>query len=145
MLSLVLGFVTGLAGPVSEAIRSINDLKKQRLVAETDQERARLDAEIREAESRKAVLLAEAGQRLASAINASIRAFIAIGPASYIFKYYFWDKVVGSFVGCANLRGPKSGCETFVTDGLNPEMAAVLTAVIAFYFVYDMTARFRRK
>lgn len=145
MLFTILGFITGLAGPISEVTGKITDLKKARVVADSDQEKARIDALIRENEDRKAVLVAEAGNRVAGTINASIRAFIAIGPASYVFKYYFWDKVVGAFVGCANLRGPKVGCETFATDGLSPEMAAVMTAVIAFYFLYDMTARYRKR
>jgi hypothetical protein len=144
-LGTILGFITGLAGPISAATQSIADLKKARVVADSDQERARIDAQLHEAEGRKAVLVAEAGHRVAGAINASLRAFIAIGPAAYIFKYYFWDKVVGAFVGCANLRGEiREGCETFATDGLSTEMAGVLVAVVAFYFVYDMTARSRR-
>jgi hypothetical protein len=144
MLLSILGFVTGLAGPIAEVSGKIADLKKARVVAESDEERAKIDAQIRENQDREAVLVAEAANRVAGAINASIRAFIAIGPASYIFKYYFWDKVVGAFVGCANLDGPKAGCETFATDGLSTEMAAVMTAVIAFYFLYDMTARSRK-
>ena len=145
MLLSILGFVTGLAGPIAEVAGKVADLKKARVVAESDEDRAKIDAQIRENEDRKAVLVAEAGNRVAGAINAGIRAFIAIGPAAYVFKYYFWDKVVGAFVGCANLKVPKAGCETFATDGLSTEMAAVMTAVIAFYFLYDMTARSRRK
>lgn len=144
MLGTILGLITGLAGPISEVTGKIADLKKARVVADSDQERARIDAALQEAHDRKAVLVAEAGNRIAGAINAAIRAYIAIGPASYIAKYYLWDKVIGSFAGCANLKAPKAGCETFVTDGLNSEMAAVLTAVIAFYLIYDITARYRK-
>ena len=147
MIGLIIGAITGLAGPISEAIRSVNDLKTKRLTVESDKERALIDAELREAEGRKAVLVAEAGNRIAGAINAAMRAALAIGPIAYVLKYYLWDKVVGSFAGCANLPKGKQPdhCSTFVTDGLNPEMAAVLTAVIAFYLLYDLTARFRKR
>lgn len=140
----IIGALTGLAGPIATATGKIADLKAARVRAESDTERRKLDAEIAEAEGRKAALVAEAGHRIAGAFNAFIRAYIAIGPATYIFKYYFWDKVVGSFVGCAQLKVMKPGCETFVTDGLTPQMAAVMTAVVAFYFLYDMSARWRR-
>lgn len=144
----ILGLITGLAGPISNAVASVNDLKAKRLTVESDQERVKIDAEIREAEGRKAVLIAEAGNRIAAAINAIIRAGLALGPVAYVLKYYLWDKVIGSFSGCANLpRGVKAPehCSTFVTDGLNTEMAAVMTAVIAFYLLYDLQARHRKR
>src|SRR5262245_3824365 len=99
----ILGLLTGLAGPISELIRSSNELKTKRLTVESDSERAKIDADIRELEARKAVLIAEAGNRIAGAINATIRAGLALGPVAYVLKYYLWDKVIGAFSGCANL------------------------------------------
>jgi hypothetical protein len=146
-LAGILGFITGLAGPISAITKSITGLKEARLRADTDQERMKIDAEVQELHGRKAVLITEAGQRIAGTINATIRAALAIGPVSYVLKYYFWDKVIGSFVGCANLpKGPAPAhCATFVTDGLNAQMAAVLTAVLAFYLLYDLNARYRKR
>lgn len=139
-----LAALTGLAGPVASLATSINDLKAQRERAATDIERRKIDADIQELEARKAVLVAEAANRAAGAINAVIRAGLAIGPVAYVLKYYLWDKVIGAFAGCASLKKMTPGCETFVTDGLNPEMAAVLTAVIAFYLLYDYKARHKK-
>lgn len=144
-IGAILSFITGLGGTVSEITKSISNVQIARAKAETDQERMKYDAEVRELEARKAVIVAEAGHRLVAAINASVRAALAIGPISYVLKYYLWDKVIGAFVGCANLQGKaKADCETFATDGLSPQMAVVLTAVIAFYLGYNALARWRR-
>jgi beta-phosphoglucomutase-like phosphatase (HAD superfamily) len=144
----ILGVLTGLAGPIASFAKSITDLKAQREKAASDSERQKIDAEIREMEARKAAVIAEAGNRVAGAINATIRAALALGPVLYVLKYYAWDKVIGAFAGCANLPKGKPApdkCATFVTDGLNVEMAGVLTAVIAFYLLYDLQARFRKR
>lgn len=144
-IGAILSFVTGLGGTVSEITKSISNVQIARAKAETDQERIKHDAEIRELTARRDVLVAEAGHRLVAAINACVRAALAVGPISYVLKYYLWDKVIGAFVGCANLQGKaKPGCETFATDGLSPQMAAVLTAVIAFYLGYNVLARWRK-
>jgi len=144
MLSLILGFITGLAGPISQTIAKITDLKIAQVNADSDKERAAIDAAIQEAHDRKAVLIAEAGSRLAGGLNATMRFGIAFGPFAVLNKIFVWDKVVGSFSGCAGPTAKKIGCETFTTDPLSPELWAVITAVIAFYFAYDMVARYRK-
>lgn len=144
LFTTILGVITGLAGPISSIVGKIEDRKIALAKAESDTERNKILGEIEELHGRQSVLVAEAGSRIAGAINAIMRAYIAIGPASYIAKYYFWDKVIGSFVGCAGPHAPVKGCEIFTTDGLTPSMAGVMTAVVAFYFLYNWTAQFRR-
>lgn len=145
MLALILGFITGLAGPIAAIAGKITDLKLAQTEARTNIERAKIDADIEAAHDRKAVLVAEAGQRIASTLNASMRFCLALGPMLILLKFYAWDKVVGSFSGCAGRDASFDvACKTFRTDPLDANQWAVITAVIAFYFLYDLTARFKR-
>lgn len=136
LIPTVLTFLTGLSGTVGKVSDNIKELEIAKENAKTNKEKALIDAQIAEAHDRKDVLVAEAGSR----VNACIRACIAIGPGLYVFKYFAIDKFLGSLVGC---RGEDlaSYCKLFATDGLNVQMAAVLTAVIAFYFLYDLGKR----
>jgi hypothetical protein len=139
-IASILGFLTGMGGVIRDVTARITDLKIAQVNAGTEQEKAKIQAQIDEAHDRRAVLVAEAGSR----INAMMRAAIAFGPALYVLKYYAWDKVLGSLVGCAGRTAPGT-CQTFITDGLNDQMTTVLTAVIAFYFLYDAVATFRKR
>lgn len=136
----VIGFLTGLIGPIRDIAGKIADLKIAQVQASTDQEKARINAQIEEARSRQAVLTAEAGSR----INAIIRGCIAFGPALFLTVIFVWDKVVGKFAGCAGKAATGSHCWLFVTDPLDDNLWKVVVAVIAFYFVYDIAARFRK-
>lgn len=140
MLSLILGFITGLAGPISDIVNRITELKKARIVADSDIKRAEINAELEAVHDRKAVLIAEAGNRIAGTLNAIGRTVIAIGPATVLLKILLWDKVVGSFSGCAAGLDKINGkirfeCVTFTTDPLDPYLWGVVTAVVAFYFL----------
>lgn len=144
MLSVMLGLITGLAGPIANVVAKITDLKAAQVKAEGDKEKQKIDQQILEAEGRKAVLVAEAGNRIAGTINASMRFALAVGPAAILLKFFLYDKVIGSFAGCAGEAGRALECATFRTDSLDVYQWSVVTAVIAFYFVYDMTARSRK-
>lgn len=139
MLSLILGFVTGLAGPIASIASKISDLQLAKVQATTNTEKMKIDQQIEEAHDRRMVLIAEAGNRL----NSYMRFFIALGPASLLFKVTFWDKVMGSLVGCTNPT-IASQCYAFRTDPSDPQIWTVLIAVIAFYFAYDLAARSRK-
>jgi hypothetical protein len=130
----ILGALTGLAGPISGLAREITALQKARLEAGTEEEKKRIDAAMAEAEARRAVLVAEAGSRL----NAIIRGAFAIGPLCYLLKVFVFDKVIGSFAGYSRTGS------MFATDPLDDNLWKVVVAVIAFYFVYDLAARWRR-
>lgn len=144
-LATILGFITGLAGPISSITSKIADLKIAQEQAKTNQERIHVEQEIHEAESRKAVLVAEAGHRIAGTINAAVRVSLTIPVAAFLTKMLLWDKVVGSFYGCANKQiALSSVCTTFRTDPVDQNMWWVIGAVIAFYFAYDMFSKSRR-
>jgi len=141
MLITILGFITGLAGPIRDIAGKIADLKIAQVQAATDQERAKIGGEIAEAQARQAVLVAEAGSR----INAIMRCALAFGPMLYLLTIFVWDKVIGKFAGCSGPAAAKNpSCQIFLTDPLDDNLWKIVVAVIAFYFVYDIAARFRR-
>lgn len=129
MLLTILGWVTGLAGPISQITNKILDLQKQRLDAESNLQKAKIDQEIELAHDRRDVLVAEAGSR----INAYMRFLIALGPGLYLFKIFAYDKVLGSLLGCREVS-----CPTFVTDPLDNNLWMVATAVVGFYFLQSI-------
>lgn len=127
MLFTILGALTGLAGPISSVLNKIQDKQIALAQAQTDDERNKINAEIEELHDKRAVLIAEAGSR----INAIIRAMMAFPTVILLWKIEVYDKALGQWTGGH-------------TDPLGDNLWKVITAVIAFYFLYDMTARFRR-
>lgn len=133
----VLGALTGLAGPITTVLGKLADVKLELAKVQSDVERNKLLAEKEELDARKAALIAEAGSRL----NAIVRTSIAAGPATYLAKVFIFDKVIGSIV--RGLFG--RDFLIFRTDPLDENLWKVVVACVAFYFLYDMTARFRTK
>lgn len=127
MLFSVLGALTGLGGAIRDITSSITNLQIARVKAGTDAEKAALDAQIAEAHDRRAVLIAEAGSR----INAIMRGLMAMPTVILLWKIEVYDKALGQWTGGH-------------TDALGSDLWTVITAIIAFYFVYDITARFRK-
>lgn len=138
LIPTILTFLTGLSGTVGKVSDNIKDLQIAKQTAASDKERNLINAQIEEAHDRKDAIVAEAGSR----INAIVRLAIAIGPGLVLFKLFAYDKVLGAFVGCSgpSARGLE-GCGTFVTDPLDAYQWGVITAVVAFYFLYDMGKR----
>lgn len=149
MLSLILGFVTGLAGPISAVVNKLADLKMKQAETASNTEKMKIDQQIAEAEGRKSVLIAEAGQRVAGTINASIRAAMALTTVAVLWKLIVWDKIFGSLYGCAGDAAKELGsvreyCQTFLTDPMDTNQWMFIAAVTAFYFAYDIFARSRK-
>lgn len=114
----LLNFLTGdIAGALAKAYEA-----KQKAL--TDGERIEADVRIRQLEARQAVQIEESES--GSRTNARMRAFIASGPAIYLFKIFAIDKVVCPPVGLS--------CST---DPLSPELWQVVAWVLGFYFVVD--------
>lgn len=86
---------------------------------------ARRDERIERGKAVAGVLAAEGGR---SILNPLMRAYIAIGPATYLFKIFVFDKVVCPAVGWA--------CST---DQLSPELWDVVGKVVGFYLVAETT------
>lgn len=143
MFGLILGALTGLAGPIATISSNLTDLKRAKISADTDVTKAEINASISELEGRRAILIAEAGTRLGAAINASVRLLLALGPASVLLKIFLWDKTIGSLYGCSgNLLKAPIECARFRTDPLDPNLWTVVMVVIGFYFLHDT---FRKK
>lgn len=139
----ILGWLTGLAGPIASITNKIIDLRAKQAETASATEKAKIDQQIEEAHDRKAVLVAEAGNRIAGAMNATVRLALTIGPAAVIMKLTLWDKVIGSFYGCtAKTIAPF--CSVFRTDPLDANLWWIITAVIGFYFLYDIAAKSRK-
>lgn len=133
MLTSILSFLGLIAGPLAQLSNKIADLKMARVTAESDIERKKIDSQIEKLHDQRMIMVAEA--QAGNRSNAYMRAFIAFGPASYVFKFFAWDKVVGGYVGCANNN--TTFCRAwFTTDAiLSDPMIYAMTAVIGFYLL----------
>lgn len=124
MLTFILGLLTSVVAPLSSIAGKIADAKVAAAQAATDKERIHADERVATLEARKAVMIAESGSR----INAWIRASFALPFVIYNGKLILWDKVLA--LGS--------------TDPLSAELFQIELACIGFYFLYDITARFKR-
>lgn len=118
-LKLVLGFFGGGIG------QALADAYKSKQNAQSEQERIAAEERISRLQSIRDVQVAEGGSRL----NAAMRAFIALGPALYLFKIFVVDKIACPIIGL-----PGFACRT---DALDANLWEVVTAVIGFYFLYE--------
>lgn len=112
--------------PIAKITDKIVDLQIKKADAKTEQERIAADERIKGLEARRDVLIAEGP--IAGLLNAGMRFALAIGPACFLLKVFIWDKVL------------KLG----TTDALDSNLWQVVIAVIGFYFLYDIAARFKR-
>ena len=135
MLSLILGFVTGLTGPILNFAGRLADLQIAKVNAASDTEKAKINAEIEEVHDKRAVLIAEAGNRLGCFLNASMRFLLAIGPLVVLTKLMVWDKVIGSINGCYGDAGREFVCQVYNTDPLDAYQWGIIAVVTGFYFV----------
>lgn len=136
MLASILGLVTGLAGPMVTLGSKLADLKTAQLNAKNSTEKAEIERQIEETHDKKAVLVAEAWNRIGAMFNAGTRMFLAIPAGIVLWKLLVWDKVIGSFKGCATPGMSKlTDCYPHRTDALDPNMWWVVLGVVGFYFL----------
>lgn len=139
MLFSILGFLTGLGGTISSITGKITDLKIAQTQAASNTEKARIESQIEEVHDKRAVLVAEAGNRLAGIFNALARFLLALGPIVILNKILIWDKTIGSFAGCSqgldNLAMNIQRCASYTTDPLDVHQWYVIMAVIGFFFL----------
>jgi hypothetical protein len=120
----MLAFLFGLIDPISRIAGKIADVKVAQATALTDREKIHADERLKTLETRRDVMIAESGSRM----NAFIRAGFALPFVFYNAKLVLWDKVLA--LGS--------------TDSISPELFQIELACIGFYFLYDITARFKR-
>jgi hypothetical protein len=137
MLSGILGLL-GLLPKAFDTIDNITNAISNEKIAQinavTDQEKVAAQERISALQSARDVLVEDTKH---SNLDIYIRSAIGAGVASYIVKYFAWDKVVGSFVGCNGHTDPGT-CMIFQTDGLDVNMVLVMSVAIGFYFVHSM-------
>lgn len=122
----------GLADPVEKITTAIVKARADSLNATTEQERIDAQERVQTLQARRDVLIAEAG---VSRANIIVRAVMAMPVAAVIIKLLFWDKVVGSLVGCS--QAPRGTCLIFTTDPLDDNQWKIIGVVTAFYFLYE--------
>lgn len=134
MISFLLGLIPGAFNTINGITNAISNERIRKIDATTDQQRIQADERIKSLEAKRSVLVAEAG---ISKINAVMRAAIAASVVVVLAKLYMWDKVVGSFSGCAGLMGSALECQVFRTDPLDSNQWGIIVAVVGFYFLYE--------
>lgn len=134
MISFLLGLIPGAFNTINGITNAISNERIRKIDATTDQQRIQADERIKSLEAKRSVLVAEAG---VSKINAVMRATIGASVAIVVAKLLVWDKVVGSFSGCAGPMGSALECQTFRTDLLDTNQWGIITAAIGFYFLYE--------
>ena len=134
MLSFLLGLIPGAFSTINGITNAIANERIRKIDATTDQARIQADERIKSLEAKRSVLVAESGS---SNINAIMRATMGASVAVVLAKLLVWDKVVGSFAGCAGPMGSALECATFRTDPLDSNQWGIIVAATGFYFLYE--------
>ena len=136
-----LSLIPGLFTTVNGITNAISNERIKLIDAKTEQQRIATQENITSLQAKRDVLIAESGR---SNINAIIRGSIGAGVALLLGKLYVWDKVIGSFQGCAGTAGEALRCASFTTDALDGNLWNVVMATIGFYFVYEASVNTAR-
>lgn len=133
LLTAVPSLISGAFGTINGITKGLSDAKIASIKAMTQEEKIEADERVATLQARRDVLVNEPK----GSLNAKIRTVIAIGPASVVLKIFLWDKVIGSVVGCS--QAPRGTCGIFVTDPLDGNLWTVVSVVLGFYFVSEVT------
>lgn len=134
MWSLLLGLVPGLFTTVNGITNAIANERISQINAKTDQEKIASQERINSLQAKRDVMIAESGS---SKINAFMRASMGASVSLIVAKLLVWDKIIGSFKGCAGSAGQSIECSSFRTDLLDSNQWSIITAAIGFYFLYE--------
>lgn len=137
MLTAILSFL-GLLPKAFDTINNItNAIANEKIAgiqATTQEAKIASDERVAALQAQRDVFIAEANR---SKLPIYIQSAIAAGPTSYILKYFLWDKVLGSFVGCSGHTEPGT-CGIFITDPIDANMVVIVSIVVGFYFLHSM-------
>lgn len=132
MLSFILGLIPGALNTVNGITNAISNQKIAAIKAKTDEERIAAEERLKALEARRDALINAQSRSKFPIIVASLFGLIAV---VILAKMGIWDKVVGSFLGCAGEAGKLPGCETFRTDPLGTELTTLIGGSLAFYLL----------
>lgn len=130
----LLQLIPGLFSTVNGITNAISNERLKLIEAKTDQQKIASQERINSLQAKRDVMIAESGS---SKVNAVMRACLAAPVAIVLGKIYIWDKVIGSIAGCSGILGQAVECSIYNTDKLDPNLWNVITATIAFYFLYE--------
>lgn len=133
MLSL-LGLIPGVLGTVNGITNAISNQKIVALRAKTDEERIAAEERLKVLVARRDTLMDAQSRSKFPIVVQSLLGLIAV---LILAKMGVWDKVIGSFLGCAGEAGKLPGCETFRTDALGTELATLIGGSLAFYLLVN--------
>lgn len=135
LITAVPTLISGAFGTINGITNALSNAKIAQINATTAEEKIHADEKVAMLTARRDVLIAEASS--GSRINLIMRALFALCPLSVLMKLFIWDKVVGSFVGCS--QAAAGTCGMFTTDPLDSNMWIVISVVLGFYFVSEVT------
>jgi hypothetical protein len=131
----LLGLIPGLFTTVNGITNAISNERINQINAKTDQERIASQERINSLQAKRDLMIAESGS---SKINAIMRASMGASVSLIVAKLLVWDKIVGSFKGCAGPVGQGLDyCSSFRTDIIDANQWSIITAAIGFYFLYE--------
>lgn len=131
-LTALPSLISGAFTTIDGITKAISDEKIAGINAKTEEERIASDERVKTLEARRDLMMAEAGSR----INAIVRAIAASPAIAVTWKLMFWDKVMGSFLGCS--QAPVGTCKVFTTDPLDDNQWKIIGAVYGFYFLCEL-------
>ena len=120
----------------SNVTNAIRDLQLRKVDAQSEKEKAEIQERIDQLQAQAGLQSDEA--KAGIKLNAFARfLFFGFPAGAVIWKYIVFDKVLGSFVGCAApvANVYLDSCKIFRTDGLDTNMWWVVFAVASFYLV----------
>lgn len=135
LLTAVPSLISGAFGTINGITAAISNERIKLIDAKTEGERIASQERIASLQARQAVLIAEAGS--GSRLNLIMRSLFALGPLAIVLKLYLWDKVIGSLVGCS--QAVTGTCGAFTTDPIDDNGWKVVTIVLGFYFVSEIS------
>lgn len=116
-----LSLIPGLFTTVNGITNAISNERLKLIDAKTDREKVAAQERISSLQAKRDVMIAESGS---SKINAVMRSCLAAPVAFLLAKIYVWDKALGDWTAGH-------------TDPLDSNLWAVITATVAFYFLYE--------
>jgi hypothetical protein len=134
-LTSVPSLISGAFGTINGITKALGDAKIAAINAQTAEEKIHAEERVSMLQARRDVLIGEAGS--GSRINLIVRSLFALGPLSVVLKLYVWDKVIGSLAGCS--QAPAGTCGIFTTDPLDDNGWKIMSVVVGFYFVSEIT------
>lgn len=132
MLSFLLGLIPGALNTINGVTNALSNQKIAALKAKTDEDRIAAEERIKILEARRDALM---NAQTRSKFPIFVQSCLGMIAVIILAKMGLWDKVVGSFLGCAGEAGKFPGCETFRTDPLGTDLTTLVGGSLAFYLL----------